>query len=132
MENTGTKERLFQTREVFFAVGHIKDYKILLSDRRFAKGNGNQFVCEYLGYDLWDDLLMGLPPPVPRTPEHFNQYAALSVCLSPSLLFQHLHYCSLNCFTSKLLPINGLKLRPFGSKLAMLAFSCRSRYVIRA
>jgi len=108
---------------------------MLLNDRRFAKGNGNQFVGEYLGYDLCDDLLMGLPPcpfPVPMNISNSMLLSlSLSLCLSTSLLFQHLHYCSLNCYTSKLLPINGLKLRPLGSKLAMLAFSCRSRYGIR-
>lgn len=37
-------------------------YTIILSDRTFAKENGNHLLGEYLGRDLRDDLLMGFAP----------------------------------------------------------------------
>jgi len=57
---------------------------MLLNDRRFAKGNGNQFVGEYLGYDLCDDLLMGLPPCPFPVPMNISNSMLLSLSLSVS------------------------------------------------
>ena len=65
---------------------------MLLSDRRFAKGNGNQFVGEYLGYDLCDDLLMELPPP--PQPSTVPQNISTSTLLWVSQSLSHRLYSS--------------------------------------